>query len=626
MLETGHHYRDQVSKLISWGHWFSLANILLAIVLATRYLFIADWPITALGQTYSVISLLGHFSFIIFVLYLALIFPISFIIPFQRTLRFVTVIVATIGISLLAIDSEIFKLYNLHINPIIFEILLSKSEQELHASWQGFFIFIPFIFLLELLISGLIWHKLRKLGRFKLGPIVAIFFLMCFLVGHLLHMWADAAVYRPITAQKANFPLSYPMTARTFLTKHGWLDQKAFEQRISDNDETETFSRLDYPKHDIVLNSQRKNYNVLFINISTLRADMLNPSVMPEMTALAQQATQFSSHFSTSNDHRLGNFSLLYGLAPQYWGDIETSSAPSVLLQYFLAAKYKLGIFSSDDLNRNRQRQTSFVNLSEDNANIVDSTDRDAETVIQANKWIGQQRKPWFAYLSLNSVQNMAIPEGFPSLFYPNIQDLNSQARDRYQALFNSYRNSANYLDTKIAQIILTLKKQHMFGNTVIVFTSNHGSEFNDAQNHTWGYGSNYSIYQTQVPLFIVWPGKQPEVITHDSSHVDVVPTLLKNLSALNNPISDYSNGRDLFSDPEREWQLLGTENVFVILGKETISLFSYQGLLSSQGHHEVRSRENYKLLRATPLKRDKFEQILSELNYFYKSEKPLDD
>ncbi|MGC3833779.1 DUF3413 domain-containing protein [Moritella viscosa] len=338
MLETGHHYRDQVSKIISWGHWFSLANILLAIIVASRYLFIAEWPETMLGQVYSLISLLGHFSFIIFILYLVVIFPVSFLIPFPRTLRFLTVLFSTLGISLLIIDTEIFKLYNLHINPIIFEILLGESEQTLNSDWQSFFVFVPFLFLLELLISSFLWHRLRRLSRFKLGPIIAIFFFCCFLTGHLLHMWADAAVYRPITAQKANFPLAYPMTARTFLAKYGWLDKKAFDKRVSDT-KKRSDSRLDYPKNPLVINNESQKLNVLFVNISTLRADMLNDSIMPEMTKLSQQAQLFTHHFSTGNDNVLGNFSMIYGLAPQYWDDIQTFSKSAIYARLFHSSR-----------------------------------------------------------------------------------------------------------------------------------------------------------------------------------------------------------------------------------------------------------------------------------------------
>ncbi len=619
MLETGHHYRDQVSKIISWGHWFSLANILLAILLASRYLFIAEWPETTLGQVYSLISLLGHFSFIIFIIYLVIIFPISFLIPFPRTLRFITVLISTVGLSLLIIDTEIFKQYNLHINPIIFEILLSKTEQELSADWQSFFIFVPFLFLFELIISSFLWHRLRQLSRFKLGPIIAIFFLCCFLTGHLLHMWADAAVYRPITAQKANFPLAYPMTARTFLAKHGWIDQEAFDKRISDPDK-QSQSRLDYPKNPLQINSAHKNLNVLLINISTLRADMLNANVMPEMFKLSQQAQVFNNHFSTSNDHRLGNFSLLYGIAPQYWDDIEISSTPSFMLDYFAAANYNLGVFSTDDLSRHRQKQTTFINLAEQQTTIKDSTDEDSKTIREAKKWVRQQNKPWFAYVSLNSVQNMDMPNGFPAMFYPNIQDLNSQATNRQIALFNSYRNSANYADIEIANLILQLKQSGQFDNTVIVFTSNHGTSFNDLEDHTWGYGSNYSTYQAQVPLFIIWPGMKPSVVEQDTSHIDLVPTLLSNLNAVKNPISDYSNGIDLFSGQFKDWQLLGDTNNFVIVEQESISIFSYQGFFTYEGSHEVRTRDGYKLQPKVAIHQTKFNNILNELNYFYKA------
>ncbi|SGY89005.1 DUF3413 domain-containing protein [Moritella viscosa] len=621
MLETGHHYRDQVSKIISWGHWFSLANILLAIIVASRYLFIAEWPETMLGQVYSLISLLGHFSFIIFILYLVVIFPVSFLIPFPRTLRFLTVLFSTLGISLLIIDTEIFKLYNLHINPIIFEILLGESEQTLNSDWQSFFVFVPFLFLLELLISSFLWHRLRRLSRFKLGPIIAIFFFCCFLTGHLLHMWADAAVYRPITAQKANFPLAYPMTARTFLAKYGWLDKKAFDKRVSDT-KKRSDSRLDYPKNPLVINNESQKLNVLFVNISTLRADMLNDSIMPEMTKLSQQAQLFTHHFSTGNDNVLGNFSMIYGLAPQYWDDIQTSAKAPFMLDYFTQADYSLGIFSTDDLAYYRQKQTAFINLDSPQTSIVEGSNSDNKTINSAMKWLGEQqdKKPWFSYVSLNSVQNMKTPNGFPSMFYPNIQDLNSQASNRQIALFNSYRNSVSYVDKAVAKLVYKLKQTGQFNNTVIVFTSNHGTEFNDSENHSWGYGSSYSIYQTQVPLFIVWPGKEPSVIEQDTNHTDLVPTILTNLSAVKNPISDYSSGIDLFAGNFKTWQLLGDENNFVILQEDTITLFSYQGIFSRQGNHDVRDRSTYKSAPQTAMHEAKFNQVLSELNYFYKA------
>lgn len=67
--------RDQVSRLISWGHWFTFFNILLALVISGRYILANPWPETQLGVAYLILSWLGHFSFVGFIAYLLTLFP-----------------------------------------------------------------------------------------------------------------------------------------------------------------------------------------------------------------------------------------------------------------------------------------------------------------------------------------------------------------------------------------------------------------------------------------------------------------------------------------------------------------------------------------------------------------------
>lgn len=81
-------YGDKVSQMISWGHWFTLFNILLSLALSSRYLFISDWPDTLIGRIYAITSWLGHFSFLAFALYLLIVFPLTFVVMSQRLLRF----------------------------------------------------------------------------------------------------------------------------------------------------------------------------------------------------------------------------------------------------------------------------------------------------------------------------------------------------------------------------------------------------------------------------------------------------------------------------------------------------------------------------------------------------------
>ncbi len=95
------------------------------------------------------------------------------------------------------------------------------------------FISVPVIFLIEMLFATWSWQKLRSLTRRRhYARPVAWFFFLSFISSHLVYIWADANFYRPITMQRANLPLSYPMTARRFLEKHGLLDAQDYQRRL----------------------------------------------------------------------------------------------------------------------------------------------------------------------------------------------------------------------------------------------------------------------------------------------------------------------------------------------------------------------------------------------------------
>ena len=79
-----------------------------------------------------------------------------------------------------------------------------------------------------------------------------------FIATHLIYAWADAYLYRPITMQRSNFPLSYPMTARSFLEKHGFLDGEEYTQKIGTRRSFRCF-KIDYPKKNSLMHQLRTN-------------------------------------------------------------------------------------------------------------------------------------------------------------------------------------------------------------------------------------------------------------------------------------------------------------------------------------------------------------------------------
>ena len=240
-------YREKVSQMVSWGHWFALFNMLLAMVLGSRYLFVADWPTTLAGRLFSYVSLVGHFSFLVFTSYVLILFPLTFIVVSQRLMRFLSVILATAGMTLLLIDSEVFTRFHLHLNPVVWELVINPDQNEMARDWQLMFISVPVIFLIEMLFATWSWQKLRSLTRRRhYARPVAWFFFLSFVSSHLVYIWADANFYRPITMQRANLPLSYPMTARRFLEKHGLLDAQDYQRRLVEQGAPEAVS-VQYP-------------------------------------------------------------------------------------------------------------------------------------------------------------------------------------------------------------------------------------------------------------------------------------------------------------------------------------------------------------------------------------------
>ncbi len=219
-------YREKVSRMVTWGHWFALFNILLSLLVGSRYPFLSDSPSSLLGWIYALISLLGHFSFLVFTGYLLVIFPLTFVVISQRLLRFISASLATSGLTLLLVDSEVFSYIHLHLNADVWPLVVNPEKSASLRDWQLIFACVTIIFFVEMLFSIWSWQKLRSLNRKHFGKSLAVLFVCSFFTSHLLYIYADANSYRPITMQRANLPLSYPMTARKFLEKHGFLDQQ----------------------------------------------------------------------------------------------------------------------------------------------------------------------------------------------------------------------------------------------------------------------------------------------------------------------------------------------------------------------------------------------------------------
>ncbi|EET3578981.1 LPS biosynthesis-modulating metalloenzyme YejM [Escherichia coli] len=533
MVTHRQRYREKVSQMVSWGHWFALFNILLSLVIGSRYLFIADWPTTLAGRIYSYVSIIGHFSFLVFATYLLILFPLTFIVGSQRLMRFLSVILATAGMTLLLIDSEVFTRFHLHLNPIVWQLVINPDENEMARDWQLMFISVPVILLLELVFATWSWQKLRSLTRRRrFARPLAAFLFIAFIASHVVYIWADANFYRPITMQRANLPLSYPMTARRFLEKHGLLDAQEYQRRLIEQGNPDAVS-VQYPLSELRYRDMGTGQNVLLITVDGLNYSRFEKQ-MPALAGFAEQNISFTRHMNSGNTTDNGIFGLFYGISPSYMDGILSTRTPAALITALNQQGYQLGLFSSDGFTSPLYRQALLSDFSMPSVR----TQSDEQTATQWINWLGryaQEDNRWFSWVSFNGT---------------NIDDSNQQAFAR------KYSRAAGNVDDQINRVLNALRDSGKLDNTVVIITAGRGIPLSeDEETFDWSHG------HLQVPLVIHWPGTPAQRINALTDHTDLMTTLMQRLLHVSTPASEYSQGQDLFNPQRRHYWVTAADN-----------------------------------------------------------------
>ena len=533
MVTHRQRYREKVSQMVSWGHWFALFNILLSLVIGSRYLFIADWPTTLAGRIYSYVSIIGHFSFLVFATYLLILFPLTFIVGSQRLMRFLSVILATAGMTLLLIDSEVFTRFHLHLNPIVWQLVINPDENEMARDWHLMFISVPVILLLELVFATWSWQKLRSLTRRRrFARPLAAFLFIAFIASHVVYIWADANFYRPITMQRANLPLSYPMTARRFLEKHGLLDAQEYQRRLIEQGNPDAVS-VQYPLSELRYRDMGTGQNVLLITVDGLNYSRFEKQ-MPALAGFAEQNISFTRHMSSGNTTDNGIFGLFYGISPSYMDGILSTRTPAALITALNQQGYQLGLFSSDGFTSPLYRQALLSDFSMPSVR----TQSDEQTATQWINWLGryaQEDNRWFSWVSFNGT---------------NIDDSNQQAFAR------KYSREAGNVDDQINRVLNALRDSGKLDNTVVIITAGRGIPLSeDEETFDWSHG------HLQVPLVIHWPGTPAQRINALTDHTDLMTTLMQRLLHVSTPASEYSQGQDLFNPQRRHYWVTAADN-----------------------------------------------------------------
>lgn len=317
--------RDKIARLISWGHWFTFFNIILVLAIGSLYIEAAESPGSALGVIYMLLNWLGHFAFLPFVVFIVLIFPFCLVVPYSRVLRGIATLVAALGIIALVADLLFYRQYGYHLNTYSLSQLAADAETVFAGAsfliLLGMLLTFVVLLVFELALANLAWKRLDRLQQKHWGAAFSAVFVLCFLASHSIHVWADAVLYTPITKQDDTFPLSYPTTAKTLMSKHGLLVQE--RHQATDRLLRQTTSiELKYPAADMMCARVAEPPTTLLVAFTSLSA-LQQQQFSEQFPQLRRYTTPVLGQLDVAS----GLFELLYGLPDLYMTAIADEQA-----------------------------------------------------------------------------------------------------------------------------------------------------------------------------------------------------------------------------------------------------------------------------------------------------------
>ena len=111
---------------------------------------------------------------------------------------------------------------------------------------------------------------------------------------------------------------------------------------------------------------------------------------------------------------------------------------------------------------------------------------------------------------------------------------------DSTQMVFAKYWGLVHQVDKSVGNVLDQLKSLGLEGNTIVVFTSEHGKMM-----RKFGLTGKTVMYEpsSRIPWMMYVPGMEPKTINQRVSQIDMVPTLLE---LLNQPIPKGLQGKSL--------------------------------------------------------------------------------
>lgn len=558
--------------------WFFVANGLIFWLLGFDYLkaslsstslfhnFLIDYSDYLPGKILVLVFIVtNYFSYMMLLAFLPAIFMLltAFVLPFKRFIMSLSILIAACSILFFIVDTRIFNLFKFHMNTTILSFILSQQWREVFdLTGSELFLIggvIGVIFIVEIFLAWFVWQKIVLAQRRMPGKTLLTCWVGGLLFAYFTLMLSIAQNNNLFSQQTPNLPLFTQLFSYTIPTAHAedilrrYSEQK-FSQPLFPN------APLRYPLSSLETKAPTKPYNLILIMVDSLRADSLNASYMPNLAHFGSKGWQFQQHLSGGNATQPGLFSLFYSIPSNYWTAVLKQKKKPVVMELLLKYGYTMRVIWSAEMHNppfNKTIYRGLKNLALDGAPGNDIGNWDRHTTQKAIEFITtyQQDKPFFLHLFYDAPHGFCSYQSFAAPYQPakeNCSRITMNADMHPLPYYHRYLNSVAFVDHEIGKVLKVIEEKGLLKNSIVIFTSDHGQEFNDNQQNYWGHSGNFTNTQVQVPLIVYWPDEKPKQIDYLTSSYDLVPTLLQRLFSCKNPVADYSIGQNLLTENGR--------------------------------------------------------------------------
>ena len=592
------------------------ATVLMLLMVASRYFEVADLDDRPLSLLFRGAMLIAHLTAIAAVAMLPLV-ALILLWPKPSVAIPLGILLASLLLIGLLIDTQVYQLYRFHINAGVLNLIFGGAARATFFFSQRVYLqaaLIAAAVIVSVAVLGLwIWRMIRDRslapGVLRALASLALVSLATFHVGHI---WADATDYEPILEQTDVLPLRYAATAKRALHASG-LDLR--ELRQAQRFDKSDGEQLTYPLQTLKCHPRVEPPNIVVIMIDSWRFDEMNAAVTPNIAALARDSARFMNHYSGGNATRIGVFSFFYSIPGTYWHRMLAERRGPVFMDELKRLDYDVQVFRSAPLHSPEFDRTVFAQIDSPRARSDGNSpaEWDRDLTDDFVRYVDERAsdRPFFAFLFYDAPHAFDHPDDYPSVFRPAARDVNylDLGRDSDPELLrNLYRNSVHYVDSLVGEALALLRKRGLLDDSIVIVSGDHGQEFNDNGQNYWGHASNFTRFQTAVPLLVHAPGLEPKVYDHRTTHFDVIPTVMHRYLGCTNAFSTYSVGRSLLEPGGRETLVLSEYAEFAIMHANRMAVVRQHGMeIRDENHVEIDSHYSTEAIKVALEQKTRF-------------------